>query len=208
MLNLPDFALALQDKGITILLYDPRNTGYSGGQPRNDIDPPQAIGDISDALTHLMDLPSVDPDQVDTWEPPFSVPMVNEHGDNAVGFGHGIDREKYAQFLRSGRSIAPGHVNRVTLMSYYKICMWQPWPLWKLLGLDQGVLLVIPGNDQMSYPELQRKQYDELGGGCDCKKRSVEVESAGHEDILGEDHLGLVVDNVVTFMQDALHGLL
>lgn len=264
MLNLPDFASALQDRGITTLLYDPRSTGYSGGQPRNDIDPPQAMGDMSDALSFLAGLPSVDPNQVGLFgisfggavalttaavdprvrlviavapptdvefespekrqrvlqkcmedrvsqtlgNPPFYVPVINQHGDNAVGFGHGIDRGKWAQLLRNGREIAPGHVNRVTLMSYYKLSMWQPWPLWKLLGSDQGVLFVIPGHDQMSYPELQRKMYKELGGGFGCRKRKLEIESSGHEDILSQDHIDIVVDSTTGFIQDILQGVL
>lgn len=63
MLNLPECASAFQMMGITTLLYDPRSTGSSGGEPRNDIDPPQAVGDMSDALTHLISLPTVDPSQ-------------------------------------------------------------------------------------------------------------------------------------------------
>ncbi|RYP09949.1 hypothetical protein DL765_008263 [Monosporascus sp. GIB2] len=78
------------------LLYDPRNTGASGGHPRNDIDPSQSVGDISDALSHLLTLPSVIPMQV----------------------GLTLDQDR--------REIAPWHVNSVTLMTYYEIALWTP----------------------------------------------------------------------------------
>ncbi|KAK4156108.1 Alpha/Beta hydrolase protein [Chaetomidium leptoderma] len=267
MLNFPACAAALQRSGITVLLYDPRNTGASGGQPRNDIDPPQAVADLSDALTHLLTLPSVGPAQAGLLglsfggtvglsaaavdprcrfvvavapladldfaspaqrarvlrrcmqdrasqvlgNPPFAVPVLNDRGENPVGFGHGIDSERYARLVSEGREIAPGHVNRVTLMTYYKLAMWTPWPLWRCLGWGdgkggtRGAMFVIPEKDAMSYPHLQRKHYDELPeDGVSFRKSKMEVADAGHEDVLGEAHLETIVKGITEFVRSLL----
>ncbi|KAK2599086.1 hypothetical protein QQS21_005427 [Conoideocrella luteorostrata] len=63
ILNFPACSEALQKLGITVLLFDPRNIGSSDGESRHDIYPPQSILDLSDALTHLMALSSVNPAQ-------------------------------------------------------------------------------------------------------------------------------------------------
>lgn len=262
MMNLPELAAALQECNITVLLYDPRGIGSSGGLPRNDIDPPQYVADMGDALTHLLSLPSVDPERagllgfsfcgsvaltaasVDprcrfvvaaapltdldftspvqrarvlkkcAWDresqvlgnAAFTVPLINERGENAAGFGHGVDTELYARLIRGGREIAPGHVNRVTLMTYYKIAMWTPWPMWKHLGTGPGVdglrgaMFVIPEKDTMSYAEMQRKYYDEIDGGPDFHKSKLVVEGAGHEELFTEQNLKKVVVGVEHFI--------
>lgn len=265
MMNLPALATGLQESNVTVLLYDPRGIGSSGGLPRNDIDPPRYVADMSDALSHLLSLPSVDPDRaglagfsfcgsvaltaasvdprcrfvvaaapltdLDFTSPAqrdrvlqkcardresqvlgnaaFTIPLVNTHGENAAGFGHGVDTELYARLVNSGREIAPGHVNRLTIMTYYKIAMWTPWPLWKHLGtgpgLDvrsglRGAMFVIPEKDTMSYAELQRKYYDDIDGGPDFIKSKIEVEGAGHEELFTEQHIDKVVVGIVEFI--------
>lgn len=267
MLNLPACAAALQQKGITTLLYDPRTTGSSGGTPRNDIDPPQAVSDISDAFTHLLTLPSVLPSSpsglfgisfggavaltaasvdprarlvvavapltdMDFSSPAqrtrvmrkcardrasramgneaFTVPMIDSQGKNPVGFGHGLDGERYSQIVGAGREIAEGHVNRVTLVTYYKLAMWSPWPLWKRLaevgsdGKDtaRGAMFVIPEKDGMSFPELQREYYEQMEDGDGFRKKKLEIEGAEHEGVLGDEYLDKVVSSIGTFIKE------
>jgi pimeloyl-ACP methyl ester carboxylesterase len=67
MMGLPDVAAAFQRAGITALVYDPRSTGQSDGEPRNDIDPGRQVEDYSDALTFLKEQPTVDPKQMAVW---------------------------------------------------------------------------------------------------------------------------------------------
>jgi pimeloyl-ACP methyl ester carboxylesterase len=57
----------IQQAGISVLLYDPRNTGKSEGWPRNEIDPFRQTPDYYDALTYLSTLPIVDPKQIFFW---------------------------------------------------------------------------------------------------------------------------------------------
>ncbi|KAL3484691.1 Alpha/Beta hydrolase protein [Aspergillus germanicus] len=63
----PGVATALQKSGITALVYDPRNTGSSGGFPRNDINPFAQVEDYSDAFCYLSTLPIVDPKAIFFW---------------------------------------------------------------------------------------------------------------------------------------------
>ncbi|KAL3449660.1 Alpha/Beta hydrolase protein [Aspergillus insuetus] len=63
----PGVATCLQKAGITALVYDPRNTGTSGGYPRNDINPFAQVEDYSDALCYLSTLPIVDSKAIFFW---------------------------------------------------------------------------------------------------------------------------------------------
>lgn len=267
MLNLPACASALQQQGVTTLLYDPRSTGSSGGTPRNDIDPPQAVSDISDALSHLLTLPSVSPaspsgffgisfggavaltaasvdprarlvvavaplTDMDFSSPAqrtrvmrkcardrasramgneaFTVPMIDAQGKNPVGFGHGIDEERYSRILGAGREVAEGHVNRVTLMTYYKLAMWSPWPLWRKLaeaGCDgkdgpRGAMFVVPEKDGMSLPELQKGYFEQIEEGDGFSKKMLEVKGAEHEGVLGDEYIDMVVSSVNDFIKE------
>lgn len=64
---IPEVAEAFQAAGITALTYDPRCTGESGGEPRQDLDPQLQVSDYSDALTYLAGLPTVNPKRVAFW---------------------------------------------------------------------------------------------------------------------------------------------
>lgn len=67
MVGLPSLAEAFQQAGITALTYDPRSTGLSDGEPRNDIDPFKQIEDLSDALSFLANHPTVDRTKLGLW---------------------------------------------------------------------------------------------------------------------------------------------
>jgi pimeloyl-ACP methyl ester carboxylesterase len=161
--------------------------------------------------THVLRLCMRDRESQLVGSPPIVVPVINDQGENAVGFGHGIDKERYARLVKQGREIAPGHANRVTLMTYYKLAMWTPWSLWReclaSCGTEdgkrrtRGVMFVIPGKDAMSYPELQRKCYDEIPDGVvGFRKTKLEVEEAGHEDVL-EAYLDPVIKGITNFVE-------
>jgi len=73
---IPDVAEEFQLAGITALIYDPRSTGASEGQPRNEIDPTKQIEDYSDAATFLAGLPVVDPNCIGFWGMSFSATIA------------------------------------------------------------------------------------------------------------------------------------
>lgn len=66
-MGVPDAAEHFQRTGLTALIYDPRSTGLSDGQPRNEIDPVKQVEDMSDAATFLSGLPTVDPYKIGFW---------------------------------------------------------------------------------------------------------------------------------------------
>jgi fermentation-respiration switch protein FrsA (DUF1100 family) len=73
---IPEVAEVFQLAGVTALIYDPRSTGASEGQPRNEIDPMKQIEDYSDAATFLGTLPVVDPNCIGFWGMSFSATIA------------------------------------------------------------------------------------------------------------------------------------
>jgi pimeloyl-ACP methyl ester carboxylesterase len=127
----------------------------------------------------------------------FSLPMINERGENVVGFGHGIDKERYARIVSVGGKVAPNHVNRVTLQTYYKLVMWQPFSLWRFVGPTK-VFWVCGEKDEMSYSELQKQHFEGLA----TAKRMHVIEGAGHEDMFMDEHFEGVVRKQIEFMRE------
>lgn len=64
---LPEVAEKFQSMGFNALIYDPRSTGDSDGLPKNQIDPLQQAEDISDIVSYVSSLPSVDPNRIVLW---------------------------------------------------------------------------------------------------------------------------------------------
>lgn len=69
---IPEVAAQFQQRGVTALIYDPRNLGESDGQPRNDIDPIMQVSDYSDAVSFLMTVDAVDPSAISIWGQSFA----------------------------------------------------------------------------------------------------------------------------------------
>lgn len=64
---LPDFAEKFSAAGYTVLVYDHRNWGSSGGLPRSETDPIQQARDFSDAFDYAASLPTVDVNKIVFW---------------------------------------------------------------------------------------------------------------------------------------------
>ncbi|TGJ83509.1 hypothetical protein E0Z10_g5261 [Xylaria hypoxylon] len=64
---LPDVAEIFQSSGFNAFIYDPRSIGDSDGSPRNQIDPLRQAEDLTDIITHISGLPSVDASQIILW---------------------------------------------------------------------------------------------------------------------------------------------
>lgn len=62
--TLPHYAGRLADAGYTVLTFDPRSFGESEGEPRFHYDPSRIIEDFSNAVSHLLSRPDVDPARV------------------------------------------------------------------------------------------------------------------------------------------------
>jgi fermentation-respiration switch protein FrsA (DUF1100 family) len=58
--------------GLGVLVYDNRNLGASGGEPRQQIDRVMQVRDYSDAITFAQTLPGADPERIGIWGSSFS----------------------------------------------------------------------------------------------------------------------------------------
>lgn len=58
--------------GFACLVYDHRNTGASGGEPRGEIDPWQQVSDMRDAITYVASREHVDTDRIGLWGTSYS----------------------------------------------------------------------------------------------------------------------------------------
>lgn len=62
--TLPHYAAALQDVGYTVLTFDHRNFGESGGEPRQHIDTFEQVEDLRNAISYMLDRSDVDPERI------------------------------------------------------------------------------------------------------------------------------------------------
>jgi cephalosporin-C deacetylase-like acetyl esterase len=69
---LPRYADVFAANGLAVLLYDHRNLGDSGGEPRQEIDPWAQMLDARTALGWLGSRPEVDGDRLGLWGSSFS----------------------------------------------------------------------------------------------------------------------------------------
>jgi fermentation-respiration switch protein FrsA (DUF1100 family) len=132
---------------------------------------------------------------------PYYLSMLTETGENPAGFGIGVDKEHFAKVVTAGKELAPSHVNRTTIQSYYKMLMWQPFSLWTPLN-PTPVLFVVPENDQRSRAAVQLRRFEALEG----PRRFHTERGRGHKDILEGEHFPALMQLQSSFVDDALHG--
>lgn len=66
------FAEVFCAAGMAVLVYDNRNLGASGGEPRQHIDPWRQVSDYRDAITFVGSLPGVDKSRIGIWGSSYS----------------------------------------------------------------------------------------------------------------------------------------
>ncbi|HVI53160.1 MAG TPA: alpha/beta hydrolase [Candidatus Sulfotelmatobacter sp.] len=66
------FAEAFAQAGFAVLLYDHRNFGASGGEPRGEIDPWRQVSDMRDAVTWMTMQPGIDVSRLGLWGSSYS----------------------------------------------------------------------------------------------------------------------------------------
>jgi fermentation-respiration switch protein FrsA (DUF1100 family) len=69
---LDKFAEVFATAGLGALVFDNRNFGASGGEPRQEIDPWEQVRDYRDAITFAETLPETDADRIGIWGPSYS----------------------------------------------------------------------------------------------------------------------------------------
>ena len=134
---------------------------------------------------------------------PFYMPVLAEDGVNPAGFGIGVDKERFAKIVGARREVAPNHVNRTTIQSYYKMVMWQPSAVWKHLG-STPVMFVVPELDRLCPPEIQLRYFETIAG----PKRSHLALGRGHMDILENEDFPSIMEVQSNFIHDVLEGKL
>jgi uncharacterized protein len=70
------YAEVFRDAGLAVLLYDHRNFGGSGGQPRQEINPWVQARGYRDAMTFVQSLEGVDHDRIALWGDSYSAAEV------------------------------------------------------------------------------------------------------------------------------------
>src|SRR5712692_10912242 len=66
------FAEAIAAAGLAALVFDNRNFGASGGEPRQEIDPVQQVRDYRHAITWARTQPEVDRERIGVWGSSYS----------------------------------------------------------------------------------------------------------------------------------------
>ncbi|KAK8135249.1 hypothetical protein PG984_003189 [Apiospora sp. TS-2023a] len=66
-MSLPDLAEEFQAHGYNAIVYDARSIGASDGMPRNETDPLQMAADLSDIITHVSYMPTVESRRILLW---------------------------------------------------------------------------------------------------------------------------------------------
>jgi uncharacterized protein len=66
------FAETFANAGLAALVYDNRNFGASGGEPRQEIDPWAQVRDYRTAITYAATRPEVDADRIGIWGSSYS----------------------------------------------------------------------------------------------------------------------------------------
>lgn len=62
--TLPHYAAALQDAGYSVLTFDNRNFGESGGMPRQHLDTYEQVEDLRNAVSYMLSRDDVDPERL------------------------------------------------------------------------------------------------------------------------------------------------
>jgi pimeloyl-ACP methyl ester carboxylesterase len=70
------YAEVFQDAGLAVLLYDHRNFGGSGGEPRQEINPWVQARGYRDAMTFVQSLQGIDPRRIALWGDSYSAAEV------------------------------------------------------------------------------------------------------------------------------------
>jgi pimeloyl-ACP methyl ester carboxylesterase len=135
--------------------------------------------------------------------PPYSIPMINAAGKNSAGFNIGtINADAMNEMRRKLKDEEEAHYsNRTTIQTYYKLIMWQPSPIWKLMD-HTPVLFVVPELDTMCPPEVQRRYFDNLSE----PKRWHVVKGKGHMDVTTGSELADLMQVQIEFVLEAFRS--
>lgn len=127
--------------------------------------------------------------------PPFTIPVLTERGENPAGFGGDTVAEDYNTIVNAYK-VAPNHRNETTLQTYYNIAMWQPFAMVTHIS-PMPVLVLTAGNDRISLANNQKAMFDTMKG---PKRMHIEP-NKGHMDILSGESFPKLMCIMVDFVK-------
>src|SRR5215472_14600959 len=132
---LDSFAEVFAAAGLNVLVFDNRNLGASGGEPRQEIDPWAQVRDYRHAITYAGTRPEVDPGRIGIWGSSYSgghvlvvaaidrrvkaavsqVPLISGHAnlralvraDLIAGYRELFDADRLARFQGKAPAMVP-----------------------------------------------------------------------------------------------------
>jgi pimeloyl-ACP methyl ester carboxylesterase len=136
----------------------------------------------------------------------FTLPPFNSKGENPIGMagsGGPGGVEAYGFMNAVIDRGAPNFRNRITLQTYYKLAMWQPKELLKLVDVTP-VMMVTPELDAMSPPNEQIEAF----GKFQQPKRFFLAKGKGHLTVLSGEGSDEILDSQIDFIKSAFEGTL
>ena len=132
---LDKFAERFESAGFSVLVFDHRNFGASGGEPRQEIDPWRQISDYRDAITYAETLKTTDAGRIGVWGSSYSgahvivvgaidrrvkcvaaqVPLISGHNnarrliraDYLAGFHGMMELDRRSRYLGKAPAMVP-----------------------------------------------------------------------------------------------------
>lgn len=133
--------------------------------------------------------------------PAYSVVPFTPTGENPGGMASGGGRQAYEFMVDIKSRGAPNFENRTTMQTYYKMALWQPRPLLKLVA-PTPVMVLIPEDDIISSTEDQHWMYDNFDG----PKRLHTAPGKGHLNVLSGGDAEVYMQQQVDFIRDVYEG--
>ena len=137
--------------------------------------------------------------------PPFTLPPFNSKGENPIGMagaGGPGGLEAFGFMTMVIDRGAPNFQNRITLQTYYKLAIWQPKELLKLVRTP--VMMLVPELDAMSPSEEQLAAFDTFRQ----PKKLHLGKGKGHLNVLSGEDFQSTQKSQIDFMKDVFEGTL
>ncbi|KAJ5952536.1 DltD domain-containing protein [Penicillium vulpinum] len=136
----------------------------------------------------------------------FTLPPFNNKGENPIGMAGsggpgGVEAKGFMNAVIDRG--APNFRNRITLQSYYKLAMWQPKELLKMIDVTP-VMMVTPELDAMSPPNEQIEAFEKF----EQPKRFFLAKGKGHLTVLSGEGSDEILDSQIDFIKSAFEGTL
>ena len=150
-----------------------------------------------DRLPKVLSMAMKDRESQAKGNKPYSPTVFTSKGDNPAGMAVGGGHEAYDYIVSVKRRGAQNHENRTTIQTYYRMAMWQPHGLFKLVQ-PTPVMMVVPECDIISRPEDQMAVFNALSG----RKRLHIAQGKGHMNVLSGEDFPEIQRLLVEFMHD------